>query len=392
MINKKILLAALVFSSLTGLYLFAESYNKDDKKTIKVTVDPRIELMSIIFRLAGNNEYNDCKIPKYDRDIKKHFDKFKNHPAVKYAAGLRQRRSVSCNAPMSLAVYLADANSLNTLVPLEPRPAGLDFRWNPDETREFLEKARQFVKDSDFKTFFNEHKPFYEKACKKYQKMLDKHVHLEWFDEFFGKKPDAEFHIILGMANGHGSSGAEVVVGSEYHIYSIVGVWMTNLFGEPWFLNRLCGTTVIHELGHSYTNPIVEKHLSQLEPAGKILFPQVEEKMRKMYYGSWQAMMFESVIRTIEAQYLYQYEGKASAERAVRYNVNNGFFWMKELDEVVSEYRTNRARYPTFESFFPRIVEFFNEYAQKFEQSHKKDNKNAKSALSLVGVNVPIRT
>jgi hypothetical protein len=374
-INKKILLAAFVFSSLTGHCLFAESYNKDDKKTIKVTVDPRIELISIIFRLAGNSEYNDCKIPGYERDIKKHFDKFKNHPAVKYAAELRQRRGIGYNAPMALAIYLADANSLHTLVPLEPRPARLDSRWNTGEIKEFLEKARQFVKDSDFETFFNEHKPFYEKACKKFQEMLNKDAHLEWFDEFFGSKPDAAFHIVIGMANGPSSYGVEAVVGSEHHIYGLIGACRTNLFGEPQFPGYVSGT-VIHELGHSYANPVVEKHLPQLESAGKILYPQVEEKMKKMAYAEWQTMMFESVVRAAEIQYYYQYGGKS--ERPLKYNIDMGFFWMKELNQVLSEYRTNRAKYPTFESFFPRIVEFFNEYAQKFEQSDKKDNKNAK--------------
>jgi hypothetical protein len=261
-------------------------------------------------------------------------------------------------------------------VPLEPRPAGLDLRWNPGEIREFLEKARQFVKDSDFETFFNEHKPFYEKACKKFQEMLDKHVHLEWFDEFFGKRPNAEFHIVIGMANGPGSSGPKAVVNSEYHIYGIIGVWRTNMFGEPQF-PRGVSSTVVHELGHSYANPVAEKYLPQLESAGKILFPQVEEKMKKMAYTNWQDMMLESVMRAADIQYYSQYEGKS--EGPVRYCIDTGFFWMKELDEVVSEYRTNRAKYPTFESFFPRIVEFFNEYAQKFKQSGKKDNKNAKT-------------
>jgi hypothetical protein len=378
MINKKILLLVLIFSSLTGLYLSAQPHNKDDKKTIKVTVDPRIELISIIFRLAGNSEYNECKIPKYDKDIRKYFDKFKNHPAVKYAAELKQKHGISYNAPMSLAVYLADTNSLSTLVPLEPLPAKLDLRWNTNDAKEFLEKARQFVKDTDFETFFNEHKPLYEKACKEFQKMLDKDAHLEWLDEFFGSRPNAEFHIVIGMANGSGSYGADAVVKNEHHIYAIIGIWRTDLSGEPLFPESICGT-VVHEFGHSYTNPIVEKHLSQLESAGKVLFPQVEEKMKKMAYGNWQVMMFESVVRAAEIQYYYQYKGKAPSERAVRYNIDKGFFWMKELNQVVSEYRTNRAKYPDFESFFPRIVEFFNEYAQKFEQSHKKDNKNAKT-------------
>ena len=42
-----------------------------------------------------------------------------------------------------------------------------------------------------------------------------------------------------------------------------------------------------------------------------------------------------------------------------------GFVWTKELSEVLVRYESNRDKYPTFESFFPEIVAFFNEYSEK---------------------------
>jgi hypothetical protein len=48
----------LVFLILAAPTLSAQAY--------RVGVDPRVELMSVLFRLAGNNEYNQCSIPAYD--------------------------------------------------------------------------------------------------------------------------------------------------------------------------------------------------------------------------------------------------------------------------------------------------------------------------------------
>lgn len=36
---------------------------------------------------------------------------------------------------------------------------------------------------------------------------------------------------------------------------------------------------------------------------------------------------------------------------------------MEELTEVLAQYEQHRDQYPTFESFFPRIIEFFNAYS-----------------------------
>ena len=52
---------------------------------VTVSVDPRVELMSILFRLAGNPEYNQGRVPSYVQDVESHFGRFRDHPVVKLA-------------------------------------------------------------------------------------------------------------------------------------------------------------------------------------------------------------------------------------------------------------------------------------------------------------------
>jgi len=73
---------------------------------ITIEVDPRVELIAIVFRLAGNPEFNDGTLRPYVKAIEQHFGDFDNHPAVKMAAELRYKRSMSCDGPMSLAVHI----------------------------------------------------------------------------------------------------------------------------------------------------------------------------------------------------------------------------------------------------------------------------------------------
>jgi len=335
---------------------------------IDVSVDPRAELMSIIFRLAGNKEYNACRIRKYDKDIKKYFKPYKGHSAIKFAATLRNKRGMGYNAPMSLAVHVGEVPNLQELVPLDPHPAELDIRWQPEEAREFLEEARLFAKDSNFGRFYNYHKPMYDKAVSDLTQLLENQAHFEWFEDFFGQKAKPHLNVVLGMANGSNSYAASVVIKGKKHIYSVLGVWRCDLFGfgNPKFHRGSVGT-IHHELCHSYSNPIVFKYSDELRAAGQRMYPQLANKMRSRAYGNWQNMMCEYVVRVCTIQYYKRYETTNTVERDIKDNINSrGFIGMRELNEAVSKYEDEREKYPTFESFFPRVIEFFDEYSKKF--------------------------
>ena len=122
--------------------------NMPNVDAIKIEVDPRVELIAIVFRLAGNYEYNQGRIRSYVKDIWRQFGNFDGHPAIKLAARLRSKRRMGCDGPMSLAIYIdRDYRPRKTF---EQWPWGLDGRWKKQETAEFLEQLRQFATETKF--------------------------------------------------------------------------------------------------------------------------------------------------------------------------------------------------------------------------------------------------
>ena len=69
---------------------------------LRVSVDPRVELMSLLFRLAGNYEYNQAKVVSYTADVNKQFNPFRDHPTVQLARKLRTSRGIGYDAPMKI--------------------------------------------------------------------------------------------------------------------------------------------------------------------------------------------------------------------------------------------------------------------------------------------------
>lgn len=74
----------------------------DSPRTVDVRIDPRVELMSIIFRLAGNPEYNQGRFTMYLKAIDERFGPHREHPLFPYVRNLRATRGVSYDAVMSI--------------------------------------------------------------------------------------------------------------------------------------------------------------------------------------------------------------------------------------------------------------------------------------------------
>ena len=332
--------------------------------SLQVVVDPRVELLSLIFRLAGNPEYNMPRVESYADDAEKQFGKFRDHAVVKLARNLHDTRGVSYDAIPSLAIHLSDAESLMLRVPIQPWPEALG-RWTAPDVTNFLAAARMFVKDSSFQEFIEQHRPLYQITVARMQTLLDKEAHIEWFDAYFGQRPQASFTVALELLNGGECYGPHFRDADGHEeLYCILGVWQTDKQGLPVFTRDML-PTVVHEFCHSYVNPLIENHRTEFSAAGDALFERVAGKMRSQAYDNGYTLLCESLVRACVVRYVRQYEGEEAAGRAIQAEIRNGFLWMPEMSDLLGDYEAHRDRYPTLEDFTPRLVAFFAEMAKK---------------------------
>ena len=144
----RMIAVSAIFNIAPNSFVSAQDSEPAVKKLpLRVVVNPRVELISTIFRLAGNREYCQGKVDSYAKDVDKHFGDFREHPAMKLARKLRKERSVSYDSCMSMAVHITDAEKCEEKIPFDPRPETLERRWQVNDAREFLAAVRQFVKD-----------------------------------------------------------------------------------------------------------------------------------------------------------------------------------------------------------------------------------------------------
>jgi len=339
---------------------------QQDAPAVTAKVDRRVELMSIVARLAGYEEYIRNDFQSYVADVESHFGKYREHPAVEFARKVRRDRGVSFDAVMSMAVHLNPPPALTPRVAFSEQFP--DRRWGKADGEKFTALLAEFYKDADCETFFKSHEEMYRQAEGNFQQLLTK-VDFGWYRRFYGEQPPGEFHLLIGLLNGGGNFGPKVVFPDGHEdLFAIIGTWQFDDQGTPIYDDRLL-STIIHEYNHSFINPLVYANEKGLKESGEKIYRPVAAEMKKLAYGTWQTMMLESLVRAAVIRYISEHDPNEQTRRNEIIDERNiGFIWMDDLVGLLDRYEKERQTYPTFRKFVPQILKFYDDLAPQIDR------------------------
>ncbi len=331
-------------------------------------VNENVELMSILSRMAGFPEYHMDMAGQYIKDMDSYFKDNTDHPAVQYMKGLRNKYGISFDAVMSMAIHLDNLDG--TLSLIEKDIPTLEKRWKNVDKDEFLSYLNSFYKDTNFNEFFKSHKDLYNRGLKSYQDNVIKHFDIDWYADFYGNEPQETFSVIIGFCNGGGNYGVNrQLKGKMKEVFAIVGYYVDK--EDTPMYNKEYLPTLIHEFNHSFINHYLDENkypdfAKKLEPAATDLFMSSRWSMAKQAYGNWKTVINESLVRAAVICYMLDKEYKPEGIRTeLLEQVQRNFRWMPELITLLRKYEKKQSKYGTFEKFYPNVIDFFNEYAQK---------------------------
>jgi hypothetical protein len=352
-------LAILLFISLS-LY----GYSQGSQVVKEAKADKRAELLGIVFRLAGNSEYNNTRFKLYADKIDQHFATYKKHKLIAFAEKLRKEKGISHDAVLSMAIHLDD--KLNPRV--EFGKSSLDKRWSKDDATMFVKLLQQFYTEAKCEEFFNDNERLYHEATIRFLHVYD-FIDFDWYVSFYGEKPSEKFNISLALGVGDTIYNVEYQneISGEREVCLFLGAGGTDNTGMVEYDSNinLYYTTLVHEFGHSFVDALMDKHKELFRVNGEKIFKLLEPEMRIQGFDNWETMLDEAFVRASVVKYLKDHDfEQAMIESLLQFELTNSFLWIKPLVDELEKYDSQRNNYPTISGFIPALAQLYNTFTE----------------------------
>jgi len=351
--------------ALVLIVLSLQNYAQEKRLIELPKIDRRVELLSIIFRLSGNKEYNATFFKKYTDKVESHFMPNKEHETIQFARELRAKKGISYDAVMNMAIMLD--KDLNPLIDFSTT---LPERWSKDDAVKFVKLLKKFYKDAKCEEFFNVNEALFQEVETRFLPVYEK-LDLNWYHSFYGGKTDENFTLIVSIGCGAQNYGPSYMLpNSEKNVFAIMGTWKVDESGMPGYNQNEYLPTIVHEFNHSFVNQLLAKHKESFDESGREIYKAVEYEMsRQQAYGNWQIMLNEALVRASVIKYFIDHAANESEIQMMLSNEsNNGFLWIKGLVDELKKYDNQRNIYPTLESYMPVLSNAYETFAEKISQ------------------------
>jgi len=317
---------------------------------VNFSVDPRIELFHTMEVLAGVPLTNFIDLD-YKQKMAAAFAPFKEHRLFAYLA----------KNPLYGKLFNTIDGPIWFMIHMTPE---LDWRKDievPEMQNGALDSLRILMKDfslkANYAAFFNSNSDLYQISLATLVYNLPDFDEKNRLMDYCGAKDkkQVQFNVILNFL-GWGNFSPRIFKKDGAELYAVISPEKTAIRVPTFDLHGLY-RLLWHEFAHSFANPAIEKVQDQFEPMSHLLEP-IRESMKAQAYHSWPVVVQEHLTEAIACRMAALKFGEDAADmNYFRYQKGMRWIYLTPLISALKYYESNRAIYPTLDSFMPKIVE-----------------------------------
>ena len=327
------------------------------QKNFTVKTDERFELTNVIWVLAENGrDITKCS-KQYDKDVISYFKGYEDHKLIGYVRWLKTNNDLGYYELMCLATTLHILDYDIDVVPKYGKvdmiePKGL---WKDETVERYLFLLNDFYRASNFKRFYEEHKPDYEEVRKKMDSMLQVQMDEEWFCRFYGltkkmpgvyenmKVPD----IYVNMSDESVVFYKDAVL--EEDAVVVAGV-NSRRVGRDMF------PEIVRAVSRQYVKEALGQYLDYMAADADVIYKIAEPYLKDV---SEECLMLEWLGRLFTIQYFLEHGGDRALD-CYWWDMNEGFIWQRRAIDFMKNFEINRGMYPDIRQFAPQLVSFIH--------------------------------
>jgi len=362
------LLLVLGLLSSTGALNSQANYRLPEPVTmehnqVNIGIFPQVELISVIQTIGSYRGALGFLMASdtsgYATGVMAHFSQYRDHPAVRMFDRLcLQPGMLNFSAPSNIMLLADESLSLRT--DIEPDEFVFKRAGGIDSLRVLLGLVRDFAIRTSFNDFFGSHHDFYLEITENTVDSIGSVNYISELEHFYGRS-QRSYNIVLVPLYGHVGFGNSLLHSDdEREIFNTMGPRLVSdgmpVFGDENYLKYM----IRHEFSHPFINPMTEKYWDYIRDFSAN-YDSIPETARKNMCGDWQECINEFVIRAVTTHLAYGDSADAGSA-AYQKETARGVCLLDELLEQIRLYESGRAAFPTFESFYPKILEVFREF------------------------------
>ena len=319
-----------------------------------------VELMGLVWRLAGASEYNECQIGTVTNSADRHFASMKNHQAVTLAKQYYQQ-GVCYDAVTGYAnqlVFDEDGEIIFDPDYLSGSNSSFDDRWSSQQKNNMLKAVNDFYKESNFHDRFVSTQTEQEQAIASFKNVCN--LDYTWFDSYYGKNDKVSSRIILSFMIGNSNNGISLKRKDGTLLLTPVLGSLSQSNGGVRFNGDM--NLIVHEFSHPYCNPLIEENWSAISQKAEQVYSRVSSIMQNQAYSNAMTMMCETLVRSSAIRYMISHNQKNMVNMTLAYEEGNGFMMVRTLVNVLEKREQEASKYPTLADFMPELIEAINSF------------------------------
>jgi hypothetical protein len=336
-----------------------------------VACDLRYELVAIMGRLAGYGYFNGRggRQSAYAAQVDAHFSAFKEHPAVKALAWLRENRGFYEWYLLTFGVRLSDVATLNETLPLEAPNWDAAATWTLEDLSDFREKLRDFVVESDLCGFLGRNIDRYAEAARRLRANVDDAKFGNWIRRFLGTEGQLQVILVSALlAQGRRMAAINEFSDGRIELFGFLGPYGDiDELGIPSYGSKL-EFQIVEMFCRMRIYAEVSIHEPSLRSASEETFAATWPDVT-LDLNQWHSMMSQALMMAMFSQFIRRNSVEISVRQLMhRFHDNHLAFWRQPLAELFEEFEDNRELYPKLGDFMPRVTAFFVDFAAKTRQ------------------------